>query len=372
MRWSRRQRRLAAFTVLAVLAALPTVAPSASADPIADKRAQADRIAQEMHDFDAQLEETVQLYNKATGDLAQIRAKIKENKARLALARANLTAARAQLAEIVVGSYKGADASDLTAYVLGSGSFSELVDRIEYVSRASRMEADVVAQIRASEKEIANRQNQLKEVEGKAQALVADVGDKKRAIEAGLAQRRQMLASVRSDIRQLIAQRERARERAAAAAAAAAQQPPAPSSDEGSGGGDGSGGGGGFTPPPGNSTGQQAVQIAMRYLGVPYVWGGASPSGFDCSGLTMYAYAQLGISLPHFTGSQWTAGPHVSRDQLAPGDLVFFTPSLGHMGMYIGNGSFIHAPHTGDVVKISSLSDPWYSSEYQGAVRVTG
>ena len=110
----------------------------------------------------------------------------------------------------------------------------------------------------------------------------------------------------------------------------------------------------------------------MQYLGVPYVWGGASPSGFDCSGLTMYVYAQLGISLPHYTGSQWSAGPHVSRDQLQPGDLVFFTPSLGHMGMYVGGGSFIHAPHTGDVVKISSLSDPWYSSEYQGAVRVVG
>jgi cell wall-associated NlpC family hydrolase len=110
----------------------------------------------------------------------------------------------------------------------------------------------------------------------------------------------------------------------------------------------------------------------MQFLGVPYVWGGASPSGFDCSGLTMYAYAQVGISLPHFTGAQWTAGPHVSSDQLAPGDLVFFTPSLGHMGMYIGGGSFIHAPRTGDVVKISSLSDPWYVSQYQGAVRVTG
>jgi cell wall-associated NlpC family hydrolase len=86
----------------------------------------------------------------------------------------------------------------------------------------------------------------------------------------------------------------------------------------------------------------------------------------------MYVYAQLGVSLPHYTGSQWTAGPHVSRDQLQPGDLVFFESNLGHMGMYIGNGSFIHAPHTGDVVRISSLSDPWYSSEYQGAVRVTG
>jgi len=123
---------------------------------------------------------------------------------------------------------------------------------------------------------------------------------------------------------------------------------------------------------PTNERGVIAARIAQSYLGVPYIWSGASPSGFDCSGLTMWVYAQLGISLPHFTGGQWVAGPHVPYDQLAPGDLVFFEPTIGHVGIYIGGGSFIHAPHTGDVVKISSLSDSWYAANYQGAVRVTG
>jgi cell wall-associated NlpC family hydrolase len=113
------------------------------------------------------------------------------------------------------------------------------------------------------------------------------------------------------------------------------------------------------------------VAIAQRYLGVPYVWGGASPSGFDCSGLTMYVYAQLGIGLGHYTGSQYNAGPHVSMSQLAPGDLVFFYPTHDHVGLYMGGGLFIHAPHTGDVVKISSLSG-YYASNFSGAVRVTG
>lgn len=109
-----------------------------------------------------------------------------------------------------------------------------------------------------------------------------------------------------------------------------------------------------------------------RNLGVPYVWGGASPSqGFDCSGsgLTSYAYAQIGISLPHHAASQYNYGVPVSREDLQPADLVFFN-GLGHMGMYIGGGQFIHAPHTGDVVKISSIYDGWYASSWVGARRI--
>lgn len=124
---------------------------------------------------------------------------------------------------------------------------------------------------------------------------------------------------------------------------------------------------------PTNTLGGQAVALALQYLGVPYVWGGATPTGFDCSGLTMYVYAQLGIKLGHYTGFQYNEGRHVSRDQLEPGDLVFFRAnSIGvpqHEGMYIGNGSFIQAPHTGDVVKISSLFETRYALSYVGAVR---
>jgi peptidoglycan DL-endopeptidase CwlO len=112
------------------------------------------------------------------------------------------------------------------------------------------------------------------------------------------------------------------------------------------------------------------VGIAMRYLGVPYVWGGASPSGFDCSGLVMYVYAQVGVSLPHYTGAQWNMGVAVSQSDLQPGDLVFFD-GLGHVGIYIGGGQFIHAPHSGTVVQISSMSG-WYAATYVGARRIIG
>ena len=130
-----------------------------------------------------------------------------------------------------------------------------------------------------------------------------------------------------------------------------------------------------FNPPdlvPGGSIGQKAVSIAMRYLGIPYVYAGADPiTGFDCSGLTMYVYQQLGIHLLHWTGYQIHEGTPVPRWALAPGDLVFFYDEggvPGHVGIYIGNNQFIHAPHTGDVVKISTL-DTHYAGVYDGAVR---
>lgn len=110
----------------------------------------------------------------------------------------------------------------------------------------------------------------------------------------------------------------------------------------------------------------QALRHAMSKIGRPYVWGASGPSSFDCSGLTMWAYKQVGINLPHYTGSQWNAGTHVSRSQLQPGDLVFFYSDLHHMGIYVGAGKMLHAPRTGDVVRIA----PMAGRPYAGAVRV--
>ena len=123
------------------------------------------------------------------------------------------------------------------------------------------------------------------------------------------------------------------------------------------------------------------VSIAMQYLGVRYQWGGASPqSGFDCSGLVQYVFGRLGVSLPHYTASQWysPAGVWVRPSRLRPGDLVFFTGSdgtrrnPGHVGIYVGDGYLIDAPHTGSFVRIDSLDDGWFANQYVGATRIVG
>jgi cell wall-associated NlpC family hydrolase len=133
--------------------------------------------------------------------------------------------------------------------------------------------------------------------------------------------------------------------------------------------------GSGIIPPAvrGDGVGAQAVALAEHLLGIPYVWGGATPSsGFDCSGLVMYVYGLLGIQLPHYSGYQWYSGERIPISKLQPGDIVFFHVSPNgpqHEGLYIGAGEFIHAPHSGDVVKISSLYDTQYALAYVGAVR---
>ena len=120
------------------------------------------------------------------------------------------------------------------------------------------------------------------------------------------------------------------------------------------------------TIPTANTVGAQALQAAISRLGDPYIWGAAGPTTFDCSGLVMWAYQQVGISLPHFTVSQYNSGVHVSRNDLEPGDLVFFFPNISHVGMYIGNGMMIDAPNFGEDVKVQ----PIYWNEFVGAVRI--
>ena len=122
--------------------------------------------------------------------------------------------------------------------------------------------------------------------------------------------------------------------------------------------------------PKQSGRGARVAAVAQRYLGTPYRWGGESPrAGFDCSGFVMYVFSRVGVSLPRVVSAQYRVGKKVARSALRPGDIVFFD-GLGHDGIYIGGGRFVHSPSSGDVVKISSLREPWYRSRWVGARRV--
>lgn len=111
-----------------------------------------------------------------------------------------------------------------------------------------------------------------------------------------------------------------------------------------------------------------AARLATRYLGAPYVWAGSSPSGFDCSGLVMYAFGKVGVAIPHNAAQQFRLGTPVARDRLVPGDVVFFN-HLRHNGIYLGDGRFVHSTKPGGV-KIARLDDEWFRSRWVGARRL--
>jgi cell wall-associated NlpC family hydrolase len=364
--------------LITVAAALLAAAAAHAVNPsIAAKRAEAQAVLNQINSLDAELEKAVQAYDDATYKLGLIKAQQKVNAFELGVARRNLRNGERMLADRVRAIYlNGDDTQDSTLeIILGSTSLDDLLNRLDTVNRVSAEDATVIKQVKRFRVLVAKRALELKRANAEQSRVVAARAAARTQIEQGLAERHRMLAGIQSEIARLQAEERAAQARLAAEVAArlqaqkAAQQralqetvvgPTAVAAD----------------PQPQTTVAPPSqyggvVGVAMQYLGTPYVWGGSSPGGFDCSGLVMYAYQQVGVSLPHSSYAQWNVGVPVSRDQLEPGDLVFFD-GLGHVGIYIGNGEFIHAPHTGDVVKISNLNDGWYSATYVGARRVTG
>ncbi|MGI9111054.1 MAG: NlpC/P60 family protein [Gaiellaceae bacterium] len=363
-------------------------AKTASADPsVAAKRAEAQDVLEQIHAIDGQLGHAAEAYNLATIRLDGIEAELKTNARHLVIARSSLAGAQRHLSERLVALYVNGRESSAVEVLLGAESLDDLLSRLDAVERVSEQDARVLREVKAFKAEVGSRKQRL-DAARKAQAkVVAERASRRSAIEGQLRERQRMLSSIQGQIAELEAAEARrqaqleaqARARLAAAArrqaavrpaappteaavlapavaAAADPSPIAPSVEA-------------VAPVAPAARYGGVVGIAMQYLGVPYRWGGADPSGFDCSGFSMYVYAKLGISLPHHAASQYGMGTTVSKDQLEAGDLVFFN-GLGHMGIYIGGGQFIHAPHSGDVVKISSLSDSWYASTWVGARRL--
>jgi cell wall-associated NlpC family hydrolase len=371
--------------VAALAGALLLAAGSASADPdIQSKREQAQAIIAELQNLDASLAVSIESYNFANVELDRLEAELETNARHLVAARKSLNVAQARIAERLRDLYVNGDGDSTLEVLLGSKSLDDIIARLDAIQRVSSQDAWILREVKQFRRAVQTRRANLKDARVKQVQVVADRAAQKQSIEGQLAERQQLLASVKDEIEQMRAEERRqqailveqarirleaqrlaalqAEDEAAAAAATApiAAAPTADTTYEAI----------PVAPPPDGTQASQVISIAMQYLGVPYVWGGSSPStGFDCSGLTSYVFAQIGISLPHHAASQFNYGIPVSREDLQPGDLVFFN-GLSHMGMYIGGGQFIHAPHSGDVVKISSLYDSWYASTWVGGRRI--
>ena len=360
------------FVLVAAAAALSLAVSAASAQTISSKKEEAQAILAQVDQLDMDLASTIESWNYANIELDSIDADLEKNGRHLVAAKRSLVIAQKRIASRLRELYVNGSGDSTLEVLLGASSLDDIVSRLNAIERVSSQDARVLGEVKQFKKQVEDSRDRLQKARADQARIVAERAAQKQEIEARLAERQQMLASVKDEIAQLQAEERRrqaelaaqARARLAAqqAAAAAAQTTYTDPYTEPA-----------FTdvptgaPLPDGSRASQVVAIAMQYLGIPYVWGGSSPSqGFDCSGLVSYVYSQIGIYLPHHAASQFGYGVPVSYSELQPGDLVFFN-GLGHMGMYIGGGQFIHAPHTGDVVKISTLAG--YSS-FVGARRV--
>ena len=239
--------------------------------------------------------------------------------------------------------------------LLGAKSFDQFARTWDVLKDLNASDADFIGQTKEARAEAIAAHNVLVSKEQAAAHQQSIMADNKNYVEGQLSERKTKLAGIEAQVKQLQAQ-----EAAARLAEAAAAQARAARESASSGGGDG-----GNYPSPSIPAHGNAVDYARSRIGCPYRWAASGPSSFDCSGLMMWCYAKIGISLPHSSGEQINSGQRVSRGDLKPGDLVFFGSPIHHVGMYIGGGEMIEAPYTGASVRVSSMD----RGDYAGACR---
>ena len=356
---------LALAITLTAAALAPVLASPASAPPLDDQRAAARRIEASSEANGARSSILTENYDEARLKIEEAAAGIVDAEARLHAAEAQSRRLRSLLQGRAAELYKRAGSS-APLPELDARSVSEAGTRAKYSTAAANRDESVIDDLAIARELLDGRKADLEKRKSEAEAEKERLRQSRDAVEAAQAEQERLLSQVQGEIAQLVHQEEIRRQQEAERRARAEleRRRAAEAAARGSGGGGDPG-----TPPPNvpapNARAQVAVDTAKAQLGKRYSYGSAGPNTFDCSGLTMYAWAAAGVGLPHSSRAQYAALPHVPMDALAPGDLVFYGSPIHHVGIYAGGGQYIHAPQTGDVVKVSSI----YRSDYAGAGR---
>jgi cell wall-associated NlpC family hydrolase len=332
---------VALFTCVLALVVLGAalLSSAAFASPsIEDLEAQALDVRREVSRLDHRSAVLTEKYNSARAELDAVNVRLQEARRTLERVQTELDTAQSLRGERLAAMYKSGGYSVLDV-LFNLQDFGEADTQFGYFRSIDEADQETVSRVAAMEKEIQRIARQMDQ--DRADALEREIGlrDQQAAIEDELAAREELLADLDAQVKKLLAQQARLEADAAARLAKNA--------------------GVDFASIHGTPAQIAVIRETMKYLGIPYVWAGATPSGgFDCSGLVLYVYAKFGIQFPHGATMQAHMGDPVSLEAAQPADLVFFgNPSFyHHVGIYIGSGLFIEAPHTGDVVKVSKLA----------------
>ena len=368
---------------LLVFAGLLAVDPGrSSATSVDEQRRKADRLAEQLEQMSDEATSLAEEYEATQARLAELEVEVAESEQRVAELEAELGVVQAQVGELALQSFVSGDqAGGLGELLVDSSAITTAVERDQYTRLALDAGQSTTDQLDATLNDLSQEKARLAERQAKAQEYSEALVARQQAVDAKTAEYEQLKQQAEAELGQLIAEAA-ARRQAAEAAAARASRPPSSggASTSGGGGGGSSGGGGGSDSNGGSGSGDSgsgssgdaapapragtsipspspgasgAVAAAMSQIGVPYRYAAAEPGvAFDCSGLTMWAWAQAGVRLPHYSKAQFESVPHVPADQAQPGDLIFYKNPVGHVAMYIGGGQMIHAPRTGETVKV--------------------
>ena len=366
----------ARFVALAVLLALLSsgVAFAQPSTPeIEAKRQQAAAAQEELDQLAEELELRTEEYEQVAAALTETRAQLERTRVELEAARKELQMAEAHLADRAAEIYRSGGVQ-VVDVLLGVRSFRDFLTRVEFLQQVARGDASAVVSVKDATKRVELAESSL-EARVQEQAILRERAAVKQAeMLESVERQKSYIAGLNSEIARLVRQEQErqariAAERARQAALRAAQLQRAAAAASSR----------RFEPSSLGGGHPEIVKIALGFIGVPYVWGGSSPgSGFDCSGLTWYVYAQAGITIPRNSRSQFQVGAFIPPDRLdalRQGDLVFFGTDadparIHHVGIYVGDGNFIHAPQTGQDVMVSSLGERIDKrGDYVGACR---
>jgi len=342
--------RIRATALLTVVLLLSAAVPAyGSPAAVADKQKQALAVKAQVDALDVKMEVASEDYDRASGAYQSVTAKVKSTQAHLAALTAHQDQLQGSLDVRADGMYRNGP-TGLISVLLGSRTFDDFANTWDMLNQVNKQDASTVQDLKDTRVQVSATEKTLVSQQADAKAQLKVMTTRKSEITAQLAERKAALAGVEAEVAALQAADEA--KRLAAARALVSSR------------GGSSGGGGGHYPTPTIPAHGDVVDYARSRLGCRYVWAASGPNTFDCSGLAMWCYAKVGISLPHSSQAQINVGQRVSLADLQPGDLVFFGHPIHHVGIYIGGGMMIHAPHTGDVVKISPLE-----SNFAGACR---